>query len=148
MINVTLTYPKPLDAIGALFDSVILPAALQETAEYWHREILPNHFSTGAYADYAYKPRSEEWNWTKGHDIPLVGLTESLFTMASNEYSIKTAGRTAVVSMAVPSYAKAGTGRAETEDEMTRVNDDDRAAMALVFEHRLTAMLQAALAVP
>lgn len=49
-----------------------MEAAVKAGAFYWHTNILPEHFTTGAHAKYGYAPRTADWLRKKGNTPDLV----------------------------------------------------------------------------
>ena len=81
--------------------------AYAEAAEYWHRRLLPKHFTTGAEERYGYQPRTEGYKYrkarAKGHTRPLVWSGETR-RMVMRSASISTTAKGATVKMRGPKY--------------------------------------------
>jgi len=124
-------------------------------ANYWHRRILPIHFTKRGGQRYRYEKRqgehgsgkrvkgsyTEEKRKRYGHDIPLVltGLARAL----SRLRNIRATGKGARVSISVGKMLLNPKKRREREREVTAVTPGERRDMARLFKKIMTARLNA-----
>jgi len=104
--------------------------AFQNIGEYWHRELLPDHFKPGAHGKFQHATRSEEY--LKSKRIRGIGpgrFLDNIFSGKSRRFlmhgpSIKATGTGVTIRMDSPVYfRKTITGHPNMSNEVTRVSD-------------------------
>lgn len=124
-----------------------------ELGEHWREKFLPRHFTTEAYHEYRYSPRTKEYMQKKmrhfGHNLPLVLTGQSRREiLRSNRDPVirRKAGVLGVeVKFSAPShffkYSKKGK-IVNKVDELTRVSKREISTLAKMMDRNMEQRLQ------
>lgn len=134
------TVQRPAKGKSASAITRAVREAMVEGAEYWHTNMMPQHFTSGAAAKYNYAPRTRKYMRRKaskmGHQRGLEYSGHSRM-QAKEDYNIRggsIAGRpSGTVSMSMPSYFvqhPKGSTFIDKPAELTRTTSDEERELA------------------
>ena len=147
MIGLSTTIPTGLPE---LFRAAIADA-LQEAVQMWHWAFLPLHFEVQASDQYAYKPRTAQYQRYKGkrfgHQRPLE-LTGDSKRMLTSTIRITAGPSSAKGVMKAPKYFymyNKNNGRqfVDKADEATRTTASEVQSLALTFQDKASRRMNA-----
>lgn len=118
--------------------------AFQNIGEYWHRELLPDHFKPGAHSKFQHSKRSEKWLRSKRiRGIGPGRFLDNIFTGKSRRFlmhgpQIKATGTGVTIRMDAPLYFRnprhKTPGHPNKPDEVTRVSTRHRSLISRRLE--------------
>ncbi len=119
----------------------------QDIGEYWHRELLPDHFKSSARTEFQHLPRDKEWleskrlfgrGQGKRDDLVFSGKSRRFLTHAPR---IKATGTGVTIRMDSPVYFRnprhKTPGHPDKPDEVTRVSRRHRSLMSRRLEKKI-----------
>ena len=132
----------------------ILSDAWEHAGAFWHRNILPKHFTTAGAAEYGYAKRTKNYMIRKarkqGHQVPMVwsGATRKAAIRTRDVRVTSTGAR--VVLRGLPAYiwqsqyrnagggSRWGTGQPNMVKELMTISEGDAKAVAQVMDRFIT----------
>ena len=142
-----IVYDAPAEEEAKAFERG-LKSGIKAAAEFWRRQMAPDHFNSGAVGRYQYRPRSKKYMERKqnkfGHQYPLVFTGDSkrmiLGTFSPARVSkFKSGGFRASIKLSAPKHffqhQKNSPGQSKPEELKRIVPGEFDVLHAMVNEH-------------
>ena len=122
----------------------VAKAELWHTMRWWHKELLPKHFTPQGASEYRYRQRDPDYNKMKakkyGHMNPIM-LTGLLVGMVKKLFTITSTAKSATDKMKGPKHLwafKKKLGQSSLSKEIKSVSHRDAGKMAKVLDGSMT----------